>query len=334
MHKANVVRATDGLFLEAAKAVAKEFPEIKMDDANIDAMTMWLLKNPFNYDVLVAPNLYGDIISDLCAQMVGGLGFGCSGNIGKKLAVFEPTHGSAPKYAGQYKVNPIATILAVKMMLDWLGESEKAVALEGCGGRGDQGRQGAHLRYGRFEHDIADGASDCGEAMTAMLTGQDARKIVLHEVGLRDGLQAEKQVVPLEQKIRWTETLLTAGVDIIQLGSFVHPVKVPQMADTDALFKHFSAPGRKPSGAVLSGLVLNEKGLERGMSCGVEMFCMGVSASETHSQKNTGMSIADATTRIIATARLAGVAGKRVQLSVQSAFGCGYEGKVPARSAC
>jgi 3-isopropylmalate dehydrogenase len=130
VHKANVVRATDGLFLEAAKAVGKEFPDIKMDDANIDAMTMWLLKNPFNYDVLVAPNLYGDIISDLCAQMVGGLGFGCSANIGKKLAVFEPTHGSAPKYAGQYKVNPIATILAVKMMLDWLGEAKKAVALE------------------------------------------------------------------------------------------------------------------------------------------------------------------------------------------------------------
>jgi 3-isopropylmalate dehydrogenase len=97
-----------------------------MDDANIDAITMWLLKNPFNYDVLVAPNLYGDIISDLCAQMVGGLGFGCSGNIGEKLAVFEPTHGSAPKYAGQYKVNPIATILAAKMMLEWLGENEKA----------------------------------------------------------------------------------------------------------------------------------------------------------------------------------------------------------------
>jgi 3-isopropylmalate dehydrogenase len=130
VHKANVVRATDGLFLEAARAVAREFPEIKVDDANIDAMTMWLLKNPFNYDVLVAPNLYGDIISDLCAQMVGGLGFGCSGNIGEKLAVFEPTHGSAPKYAGQYKVNPIATILAVKMMLDWLGETAKAGALE------------------------------------------------------------------------------------------------------------------------------------------------------------------------------------------------------------
>ena len=77
-----------------------------MDDANIDAIDMWLLKNPFNYDVLVAPNLYGDIISDLCAQMVGGLGFGCSGNIGEKLAVFEPTHGSAPKYAGQIQGQP------------------------------------------------------------------------------------------------------------------------------------------------------------------------------------------------------------------------------------
>jgi isocitrate/isopropylmalate dehydrogenase len=130
IHKANVVRATDGLFLETAKEVAKNYPEIKMDDANIDAMCMWLLKNPFNYDVLVAPNLYGDIISDLCAQMVGGLGFGCSGNIGEKLAVFEPTHGSAPKYAGQYKVNPIATILAVKMMLDWLGEIDMAKRLE------------------------------------------------------------------------------------------------------------------------------------------------------------------------------------------------------------
>jgi isocitrate/isopropylmalate dehydrogenase len=103
-----------------------------MDDANVDAICMWLLKNPFNYDVLVAPNLYGDIISDLAAQMVGGLGFGCSGNIGTSLAVFEPSHGSAPKYAGQYKVNPIATILAAKMMLDWLGEGAMGKRLEGA----------------------------------------------------------------------------------------------------------------------------------------------------------------------------------------------------------
>lgn len=130
VHKANVVRATDGLFFDMAKEVSEDYPDIELDNANIDAMTMWLLKNPENYEVLVAPNLYGDIISDLCAQMVGGLGFGCSGNIGENLAVFEPTHGSAPKYFGQYKVNPIATILAAKMMLDWLGEAEKAEKLE------------------------------------------------------------------------------------------------------------------------------------------------------------------------------------------------------------
>ena len=130
VHKANVVRATDGMFFDMVKLVAKEYPEIQLDDANIDAMTMWLLKNPNNYEVLVAPNLYGDIISDLAAQMVGGLGFGCSGNIGDNLAVFEPSHGSAPKYAGMYKVNPIATILAAKMMLDWLGETEKGEQLE------------------------------------------------------------------------------------------------------------------------------------------------------------------------------------------------------------
>jgi 3-isopropylmalate dehydrogenase len=134
VHKANVVRVTDGLFLETAQEIDKEYPQIKFDDANIDSLCMWLLKDPLNYDILVAPNLYGDIISDLCAQMVGGLGFGCSGNIGDKYAIFEPTHGSAPKYAGRYKVNPIAMILAVKMMLDWLGEKrcsdrlEKAVA--------------------------------------------------------------------------------------------------------------------------------------------------------------------------------------------------------------
>ena len=130
VHKANVVRATDGLFLEEARRVAREFPTIQFDEANVDAICMWLLKNPFSYDVLVAPNLYGDIISDLAAQMVGGLGFGCSGNIGHRLAVFEPSHGSAPKYAGQNKVNPIATILAAKMMLDWLGETSKGTQLE------------------------------------------------------------------------------------------------------------------------------------------------------------------------------------------------------------
>jgi hydroxymethylglutaryl-CoA lyase len=148
---------------------------------------------------------------------------------------------------------------------------------------------------------------------------------MLHEVGLRDGLQMEPQVVPLEQKIRWAEALLDAGVDLIQLGSFVHPGKVPQMANTDALFAHF----RSRHDATFSALVLNEKGLERGLACGVEMFYMGVSASETHSRRNTSMSVAEATLRIVAIAQEAVAAGKTVQLSVQSAFGCGYEGPVP-----
>jgi hydroxymethylglutaryl-CoA lyase len=151
-------------------------------------------------------------------------------------------------------------------------------------------------------------------------------KIIIHEVGPRDGLQVEKTAVPLEEKIRWIDDLCTAGIDIIQLGSFVNPEKVPQMADTDTLFRHFT--GIKPAGVTLSGLVLNEKGLERGMACGVEMFCMGVSASETHSQKNTGMTTAEALRRIIAMAKQAKAAGKKVQASVQSAFGCGFEGPI------
>jgi hydroxymethylglutaryl-CoA lyase len=153
--------------------------------------------------------------------------------------------------------------------------------------------------------------------------------VIVHEVGPRDGLQMEPQTVPLEQKIAWIEESMAAGIDILQIGSFVHPGKVPQMADTDKLFNYFSAAGRKPAHATLSGLVLNEKGLERGFNCGVELFCMGVSASETHSRKNTGMPVGEATDRIIAMAREVIRSRKKVQVSVQSAFGCGYEGPVP-----
>jgi len=152
------------------------------------------------------------------------------------------------------------------------------------------------------------------------------QNIFIHEVGPRDGLQAEQITVPLEEKIRWVEALFAAGVDIIQLGSFVNPAKVPQMADTDALFQRFA--GNKPANVTLSGLVLNEKGLERGFACRVEMFCMGVSASETHSQKNTGMTTTAALARIISMAKRAMAAGKKVQASVQSAFGCGFEGRI------
>jgi len=130
VEKPNVIRETSGLMVRTAREVAKNYPGIPLYEANIDAMCMWLLKNPLDYGVIVTSNMFGDIISDLCAQLVGGLGFAASGNIGDKLAVFEPTHGSAPKYAGQYKVNPMAMLLSVKLMLDWLNESSKAHALE------------------------------------------------------------------------------------------------------------------------------------------------------------------------------------------------------------
>jgi hydroxymethylglutaryl-CoA lyase len=154
-------------------------------------------------------------------------------------------------------------------------------------------------------------------------------EIVVHEVGLRDGLQMERQLVPTEQKAAWLEGLIQSGVDIIQVGSFVHPLKVPQMADTDALFQRFLTPGKRNGGPVLSALVLNERGLERGLSCGVEMFCMGVSASETHSVKNTGKGVMESAELLLPLAQRAIGAGKRVQMSVQSAFGCGFEGKIP-----
>jgi len=158
-----------------------------------------------------------------------------------------------------------------------------------------------------------------------------SRKILLHEVGPRDGLQAEKEVVPTETKAGWITRLAASGLDAVQVGSFVHPEKVPQMADTDALFRRFAADRAPGTGrrAVLSGLVLNEKGLERAFACGVELVCMGVSASETHSRKNSGMGVGEATERIVAMAKQAAAAGKPVQVSVQSAFGCGFEGRVP-----
>jgi len=130
VEKPNVIRETSGLMIREARKIAKEYPGIPLWETNIDAMCMWLIKNPQDYDVLVTSNMFGDIVSDLCAQLVGGLGFACSGNIGDDYAVFEPTHGSAPKYTGMNKVNPIATLLSVKLMLDWLGESQMASRLE------------------------------------------------------------------------------------------------------------------------------------------------------------------------------------------------------------
>jgi 3-isopropylmalate dehydrogenase len=130
IEKPNVLRETGGMMMRCFKDVAKNYPNIRADDANIDAICMWMFKNPQDYSVLVAENMFGDIVSDLCAGLVGGLGFAPSANLGDNYAVFEPTHGSAPKYAGQYKVNPIAMLLTSKLMLDWLKESDMATRLE------------------------------------------------------------------------------------------------------------------------------------------------------------------------------------------------------------
>ena len=130
VEKPNVIRETSGLMIREARAMAKEYPGIELRETNIDAMCMWLVKNPQDYGVLVSSNMFGDILSDLAAQIVGGLGFACAGNLGDDYAVFEPTHGSAPKYVGQNKVNPIATIRSAKMMLDYLGEPEMAGKVE------------------------------------------------------------------------------------------------------------------------------------------------------------------------------------------------------------
>ena len=130
VEKPNVIRETSGMMIEHAREIAKEYPDIELWETNIDAMCMWLVKNPQDYGVLVTSNMFGDIVSDLSAQLIGGMGFACSGNIGDDYALFEPTHGSAPKYAGMYKVNPTAMLRSAKMMLEYLGEQEMAERLE------------------------------------------------------------------------------------------------------------------------------------------------------------------------------------------------------------
>ena len=151
------------------------------------------------------------------------------------------------------------------------------------------------------------------------------KPILIHEVGPRDGLQAEQVVVPTEVKLNWIRRVADSGMDLVQVGSFVRGDKMPQMADTDELFRILAKESHR---ALLSGLVLNEKGLERALEVGVPLICLGVSASDTHSRKNTGMGTDDALRRIIATALDAKSAGRKVQVSVQSAFGCGFEGAI------
>ncbi|MCL2256714.1 MAG: isocitrate/isopropylmalate dehydrogenase family protein [Nitrososphaerota archaeon] len=130
IHKGNILRITDGVFKDAVKEVQKRYPEVTVDDLHIDAATMQLIKQPAIYDVMVTTNLFGDILSDEAAQVTGSLGLAAGANIGETYGMFEPVHGSAPKYTGLNRVNPIATILAGAMMLDYLGEKEAAKKIE------------------------------------------------------------------------------------------------------------------------------------------------------------------------------------------------------------
>ncbi len=130
IHKSNIMKFSDGLFLSVSREVAKEYPDIEFEDVLVDALCMRLVRNPGLFDVLVLPNLYGDIVSDLCAGLIGGLGLAPGANIGESVAVFEPTHGSAPKYTGLNKVNPMAMMLSASLMLNYIGENKAGEKLE------------------------------------------------------------------------------------------------------------------------------------------------------------------------------------------------------------
>jgi isocitrate dehydrogenase (NAD+) len=145
VHKANIMKFTDGLYLRVAREVAQENTDIEFDDRIVDNMCMQLVQRPDEYDVLVLPNLYGDIVSDLAAGMIGGLGMAPGANFGENASIFEPTHGSAPKYAGQNKVNPIAMMLSGMLMLRHLDEAEAAERLESA--IADVIREGASVTY-------------------------------------------------------------------------------------------------------------------------------------------------------------------------------------------
>ncbi len=168
VHKANILKFSDGLFLETAREVAKEYKDIEFNDMLVDATCMELVRKPHMFDVLVLPNLYGDIISDLCAGLVGGLGMAPGANIGDEIAVFEPTHGSAPRYAGQNKVNPMAMMLSGVMMLRYLGEKESADRLETA--IAEVIAEGRNLTYDlKLDPSTAVGTSQVADAVIARL---------------------------------------------------------------------------------------------------------------------------------------------------------------------
>jgi len=171
VHKANIMKFTDGLFLEVAREVAKKYNDIEFEDRIVDNMCMQLVQKPEIYDVLVLPNLYGDIISDLCAGLVGGLGVAPGGNIGTEVALFEPTHGSAPKYKGMNKVNPIAMMLSGVMMLKYLEETKAAKKLEKAIARViKEGKSVTYDMKPRPDDPTAVGTSQVADAIIEKLT--------------------------------------------------------------------------------------------------------------------------------------------------------------------
>jgi isocitrate dehydrogenase (NAD+) len=173
VHKANIMKHTDGLFLRTAREVAEqEYPEVAFEDRIVDNLCNQLVSRPDEYDVLVLPNLYGDIVSDLGAGMIGGLGLAPGANVGDEYAVFEATHGSAPKYKGQNKVNPFALMLSGVMMLRHLGEREAAERMEGA--IAEVIREGKSVTYDmkpRRDDPTAVGTSDVADAVIAKMGG-------------------------------------------------------------------------------------------------------------------------------------------------------------------
>lgn len=170
VHKANIMKFSDGLFLSVARKVARDYPDIEFDDRIVDNMNMQLVQKPQLYDVIVTPNLYGDLLSDLCAGLVGGLGLAPGANVNDELAVFEPTHGSAPKYAGKNKVNPMSMMLSGVMMLRHIGEAESADRLELAIGRViAEGKNVTYdLKPGKTDEAV--GTSEVADAVIAELT--------------------------------------------------------------------------------------------------------------------------------------------------------------------
>ena len=172
VHKANIMKYTDGLWLAVATEVAKDYPDIEFEERIVDNMCMQLVQKPELYDVIVLPNLYGDILSDLGAGLVGGLGVAPGANIGTQAALFEPTHGSAPKYAGQNKVNPLAMMLSGVMMLRHLKETEAADRMENA--IAELIREGKYVTYDMKDDrndPTAVGTSGVADALVEKLSG-------------------------------------------------------------------------------------------------------------------------------------------------------------------